>query len=100
MNDIFHINISSNATNKIELYKIWDNDLKNKVKKRGRWEWAFGISILFIVFGDTVLLKTSFIGIAVFSAVQILKYFIEEAHANYLMHKIDVEDLTLNNKNF
>jgi len=52
------------------------------------------------VFGDTVLLKTSFIGIAVFSAVQILKYFIEEAHANYLMHKIDVEDLTLNNKNF
>ena len=46
MSDIFHINISSNATNKIELYKIQDNDLKNKVKKRGRWEWAFGISIL------------------------------------------------------
>jgi len=43
MSDIFHINISSNATNKMELYKIWDNDLKNKVKKRGRWEWAFGI---------------------------------------------------------
>ena len=43
MSDILHINISSNATNKMELYKIWDNDLKNKVKKRGRWEWVFGI---------------------------------------------------------
>ena len=49
MSDIFHINISSNATSKMELYKIWDNDLKNIIKKRGRWEWAIGISILFVV---------------------------------------------------
>lgn len=95
MSDIFHINVSSNATSKMELYKIWDNDLKNKIKKRVRWEWAFGISILCVVFVDTVLLKTSFIGVAVFSAVQLLKYFIEEAHANYLMHKIDIEDMAL-----
>lgn len=93
MSDIFHINISSNATSKIELYKIWDNDLKNKIKKRVRWEWVFAISLLFVLFGDTVLLKTSFIGIAIFSAVQLLKYFIEEAHANYLLHKIDIDDL-------
>jgi hypothetical protein len=95
MSDIFHINVSSNATSKMELYKIWDNDLKNKIKKRVRWEWAFGISILFVMFVDTVLLKTSFIGVAVFSAVQLLKYFIEESHANYLMHKIDIEDMAL-----
>jgi hypothetical protein len=93
MSDIFHINISSNATNKMELYKIWDNDLKNRNKKRSRWEWAVAISILFVVFGDTVLLKTSFIGVAIFASLQVIKYFTEEAHINYLMHKIDVEDL-------
>ena len=93
MSDIFHVNISSNATSKMELYKIWDNDLKNKIKKRVRWEWAFGISLLFVVLGDTVLLKSSFVGIAIFSAVHLLKYFLEESHANYLMHKIDIDDL-------
>ena len=54
-----------------------------------------GISILFVVFGDTNILKISFMGIALFSSVQLLKYFIEEAHVNYLMHKIDIDELNL-----
>lgn len=33
MNDLFHTNISFNATSKMELYKIWDNDLKSANKK-------------------------------------------------------------------
>ncbi len=95
MNNLFHNNISFNTTSKAELYKVWDDDLKSKNKKRNRWEWGLGISMLFIVFGDTVIIKTGFIGIALFSGVQILKYFIEEAHVNYLMHKIDIEELNL-----
>lgn len=93
MNDLFHNNISFNTTDKAELYKIWDDDLKNRNKKRNRWEWGLGIATLFVVFGDTVMLKTSFIGITLFSGVQVIKYFIEEAHINYLMHKIDIEEL-------
>ena len=92
MSNTFHTNISSNSTSKMELYKIWDEDLKNKIKKRNRWEWGLGISALCVVFGETVLFKTSFIGIALFSAAQLLKYFIEEAHVNYLMHKIDIDE--------
>jgi hypothetical protein len=95
MNNLFHNNISFNTTNKAELYKIWDEDLKNRNKKRNRWEWGMGISILFVVFGDTNILKISFMGIALFSSVQLLKYFIEEAHVNYLMHKIDIDELNL-----
>ena len=95
MNNLFHNNISFNSTSKVELYKVWDDDLKSKNKKRKRWEWGLGISILFVVFGDTVILKTGFIGVALFSGVKILKYFIEEAHVNYLMHKIDIEELNL-----
>jgi hypothetical protein len=95
MNNLFHTNISFNATNKAELYKIWDDDLKYKNKKRNRWEWGLVISILFVIFGDTVLLKISFIGIALFSGIQILKHFIEEANINYLMHKIDIDELNL-----
>jgi hypothetical protein len=93
MRDTCHTNISFNSTSKMELYKIWDEDLKNKIKKRNRWEWGLGISALCVVFGETVLFKTSFIGVALFSAVQLLKFFIEEAHCNYLMHKIDIEEL-------
>jgi len=93
MKNLFHNNISFNTTNKAELYKIWDDDLKSKKKKRNRWEWGFGISVLFVVFGDTVILKTTFIGIALLSGIQLLKYFIEEAHVNYLMHKIDIDEL-------
>ena len=93
MRDTCHTNVSFNSTSKMELYKIWDEDLKNKIKKRNRWEWGLGISVLCVVFGETVLFKTSFIGVALFSAVQLLKFFIEEAHCNYLMHKIDIEEL-------
>ena len=93
MKDLFHNNISFNLRNKAELYKVWDDDLKKLAKKRSRLEWGLGISILFVVFGDTVLLKTSFIGVALFIVVPLLKYFIEEAHVNYLMHKMDIEDL-------
>jgi hypothetical protein len=95
MNNLFHNNISFNTTSKAELYKVWDDDLKKLAKKRSRWEWGLGISILFVVFGDTVLLKISFIGLALFMVVPLLKYFIEEAHVNYLMHKIDIEELNL-----
>lgn len=95
MSEIFHINISANATRKITLYRIWDDDLKDRNKKRTRWEWAVVISILFVVFGESFLLKNSFIGLAMFSSLQVIKYFIEEAHVNYLMHKIDIENLEL-----
>ena len=95
MRDTCHTNISFNSTSKKELYKIWDEDLKNQIKKRNRWEWGLGISTLCVVFGETVLFKTSFIGIALFSAVKLLKIFIEEAHVNYLMHKIDIDELNL-----
>ena len=93
MNNRFHNNVSWNATNKIELYKVWDEDLKKKIKKRNRWEWAFAISVLIVIFGETVLVKASVLGVALYSAVQLMKNFIEEAHVNYLMHKIDVEDM-------
>lgn len=93
MNNLFHNNISFNTTDKAELYKIWDNDLQKSNKKRNRWEWGLGIATLFVVFGDTAILKTSFIGITIFSSVQVIKYFIEEAHINYLMHKIDIDEL-------
>lgn len=95
MNNFFHNNISMNAVDKKDLYKIWDDDLKKINKKRSRWEWAVGISILVVIFGDTVLLKCSFIGVALITSSQVIKYFIEESHVNYLMHKIDIEDLDL-----
>ena len=38
MSNTFHTNISSNSTSKMELYKIWDEDLKNKIKKDWRTE--------------------------------------------------------------
>ena len=95
MKDLFHTNISFNATSKMELYKIWDSDLKSANKKRDRWEWVVGISVLFIIFGDTILLKTSFIGVAIYAGLQVIEHFIEEAQINYLMHKIDIDELGL-----
>ena len=98
MNNFFHTNISFNATSKTELYAIWDSDLKNANKKRGRWEWVLGIATLLVCFGDTVLLKGSFLGVAIFALAQHMKYFIEESHINYLMHKIDIDDLSFDDE--
>jgi hypothetical protein len=95
MNKIFHTNISIYAGDKKELYKIWDDDLKKINTKRGRWELALIISTLVVILGDTVLLKTSFIGVSIIISLQIIKHFIEEAHVNYLMHKIDMDQLGL-----
>lgn len=66
MSNFFHSNISSNAIDDADLYKIWDDDLRRVNKKRDRWTWVLGISALIILAGETMLLKTSFIGVAFF----------------------------------
>lgn len=98
MNNFFHTNISFYATNKAELYAIWDDDLKKANKKRVRWELVLCIATLLVCFGDTLLLKGSFLGVAIFALAQLLKYFIDESNINYLMHKIDIDDLNLDNE--
>jgi|APGre2960657373_1045057.scaffolds.fasta_scaffold177725_1 hypothetical protein len=93
MSNFFHTNISFNVRDKKELYEIWDKDLIKTNKKRNRWMWILGISTLFILFGDTVLLKVSFVGVSLFASVMVLTYFIDESNINYLMHKIDIDDV-------
>lgn len=94
MINFFHNNVSMNATSKYELYKIWDDDLKNKIKKRIRWEWIFGFVLIVVVVAETLLVKSAFIGISIFCALKILKFFIEEAHVNYLMHSMDIQEMS------
>jgi hypothetical protein len=96
MSIFFHTNISFNVRDKKDLYEIWDKDLKKTNQKRERWMWILGISTLFILFGDTVNLKVSFIGVSIFASVMVLSYFIDESNINYLMHEIDIDDLNFN----
>ncbi len=93
MSNFFHSNISSNAIDDADLYKIWDDDLRRVSKKRERWTWVLGISALIILAGETMLLKTSFIGVAFFSLMKVITLFIDESNINYLMHSIDVKNL-------
>lgn len=93
MNNFFHHNTSSNAIDDADLYRIWDDDLKRVNKKRNRWTWVLGISAFIILAGETILLKTSFIGVAFYALMKVITLFIDESNINYLMHSIDVRKM-------
>jgi hypothetical protein len=80
------------AGDKKELYKIWDDDLKQKIRKRNILE-AIGLIAVFAAVAVAVNLPeyrqylSLLIGVGVFCLYRAILEFIDESHVNYLMHE-------------
>lgn len=94
---LLHPNLCDHADNEGQLYKIWDDDLKNARRHK---EYAEGFAILFFV-GSYFMWRIggyayeyvymSFIVVGIILVFAALKFLVDESNINYLMHQWDLQ---------
>ena len=92
-----HENLCEHAYDARELYKIWNNDLKKTIKRRGRYETvaivAFVGAIGAASMSGYTQYASAFVFVGGFALYGAVRNFVDESNTNYLMHEWDLRNM-------